>query len=231
MHYIFLDEKYSEEPGYRTIIVSAWAVNQNTLNNNSEQLDLPVRAPLEGIVAALDNLAATGYVGRARLARSVFRPGEVDGCDDVPRMARTNTVWSMAMVFAVARALFDTGRSGHLIDLADLYFDDKSLTREHRVAWEETFRSLLVREARRFASQARIRSLENVRIRRIEFVPKARSGDPNKFQRGVGLADALCFRSGEIAHLNPRRISQEDISDVLERTVSQYDGIPFEQVR
>ncbi len=228
MHYVFVDERYSEDRDHRTIVVAAWAVNQNTLNNNLEQLGLPERAHfLQRVESAFERLNAVAFVGRTRLPKSVFRVGEIDGCDDVPAMARTDTVWSMATVFAVARVLLDVGRSGELLDLVDLYFDPKSLKQEHRAAWEKTLRSLLTQEARRFGLQAEYRSLREVRIRRIEFVDKAKNGTGDKFQLGVDLADSLCSWSEEICQTSLRRIAHEDMSEVVERTVAQWDGVPF----
>ncbi|HVG90034.1 MAG TPA: hypothetical protein VNB54_00970 [Alphaproteobacteria bacterium] len=228
MHYVFVDEKYLEDGEHKTIIVAAWAVNQNTLNNNLEQLSLPERAPfLQRVEAAFKILNAVAFIGRAQLPKSVFRNGETDGCDDIPAMARTDTVWSLATAFAVGRLLLDVAQSGQLMDVADLHFDPKSLKEAHLVAWEKTLRSLLVQEARRFASQAGLRSLEDIRIRHIRFVEKAKNSDPDKFQQGVALADSLCSWSEEIFNSNLSRISHADMSDVVERTVSQWDGVPF----
>lgn len=229
MHYIFADERYSESEGHRTIVVAAWAVNQSTLNSNLAQLHLPGRALLLARVeSALEHLNAVAFVGRATLAKSVFRVGEVDGCDDIPAMARPDTVWSTATVFVVAGVLRDLCQSGHFVDAVDLYLDPKSLKKPHQLAWEKTLRSLLVQEARWFASQLHLRSLEHLRIRHIRFVEKAKHSTPNKFQLGIDLADRLCSRSEDIfQRQRVGRISRKDISDVVARTVGQWDGVMF----
>ena len=113
------------------------------------------------------------------------------------------------------------------MDIADLYFDPRTLKEAHLAAWKKTLQTLLAQEVRRFALQAGLRSLEDIRIRHVRFVEKAKNSDSDKFQLGVALADSLCSWSKELFKLKLSRIKHSDISEIVERTVSQWDGVPF----
>lgn len=123
-------------------------------------------------------------------------------------------------------------RTGKEVGTIDIHFDPKSLKSDHSEALKKTFRELVVRMAKGYAYERGSRLLEKLTIRRIEQVQKPQiSGVADKFQVGTWVADKLCSNSERIAQNGPTRISVYDMSDVVRRTVEQFDGIPFHKDR
>jgi hypothetical protein len=193
-------------------------------------LCLPKKASLlMRIESALDRLDALAFVARAHLGKDVFRSHEIDSCDDVPAMARSDAIWSMAIVFAIARLLRDLGLSKQTIDTVDVYLDPRDLKSRHQSVWERTIRESVVRQIRHFGSQLRPPLLRGLAIRNIEFIRKPRHGNvATEFQLCTGIAHKLCSRSSEIFMRNQlSRIKRKDISEIIKKTVRQWDGIPY----
>jgi hypothetical protein len=233
LHYLFLDESYppSSSTG-RSVVMAAWAVEQGRLNRYKARLPElfrpPVLARIEGMLESLD---ARAVVGIATLDAGTFRPGEFDGTDDVPRMARTDNVWSQCAVFtigALIRYMFGVRQE---VGTVDIHFDPKSLTPGHRGAIERTLRGLLKSEARRYAAERNSSLLRKFNIRRFEAVSKSRAGETrNKFQAGTWVADKLCSNAANIEQAKRgQRIRIHDMSDVVRRTIRQFDGKPFNE--
>jgi hypothetical protein len=93
---------------------------------------------------------------------------------------------------------------------------------------------MLVREAKRYASQlaqlsgARLPLLKKLKIRRIEPVTKAPNGLAlDNFQTGTWVADELCSSHEIIRPRSLTRIVAIDMSEVVRKTVQQFDGKSF----
>jgi hypothetical protein len=235
MHYLFLDESYSPGKGRKTIIMAAWLVEQARLNRYlSTSPDLHRTPVLNGINSMLESLDAWAAVACADLDEKLFRAGEIDGTDDIPSMARTDNIWSQCFIFVVGNLIAKLVYEGKDLGTVDIHFDPKSLKPDHAAAVGATLRNMLVQEAKRYASQlarlsgARLHLLKNLKIRRIEPVTKARNGQaPDKFQTGTWVADKLCSSYEIIRTRSFSRIVAIDMSEVVRKTVQQFDGKSF----
>jgi hypothetical protein len=97
-----------------------------------------------------------------------------------------------------------------------------------RSAIEITLRELMPRIAREYAAERSSSLLRKLQIRRFQPVPKKKHGDcGDKFQMGTWVADKLCSNASRIGHARQSRILKLDMSDVVRRTIQQWDGISF----
>ena len=194
MHYLFLDESYRQGKGQRTIVIAAWAIEQLGINRFAERLSELYRPPvLARIDSVLNSLDAQAVVGSATLDATIFRPGEIDGTNDIAAMARTDNIWSQCSIFLVGALIRQLLHGGHEVGTIDIHFDPKSLKRDHAEAIERTLRELLVPEAKRYASERGSRLLRKLTIRRFQPVTKPRAGQsPDKCQMGTWVAHKLC---------------------------------------
>ena len=232
MHYLFFDERYVLRPDETTILMAAWAVEQDSLNRHVDRLPELYRPPiLKAINSMFDSLDAHAVLATATLDTALYRSGETDGTDDIPSMARTDNAWSHCSVFLVATLIKDLLESGHEVGTVDIYFDPKSLKSDHAEALKGTFRQLVTSEAKRYASQRGSKLLKKLSIRRIEPVKKpgvAQTAD--RFQMGVWVADKLCSNAEEIGRISGgSRIKTYDMSDVVRKTLQQFDGKSFHE--
>lgn len=174
------------------------------------------------------SLDAIGVLGIATLDPSVFRPGEIDGTDDIPAMARADNIWSHCAIFVISTVILELLHSCQEIGTIDVYFDPKSLKTEHAKALEKTLRELVVPEAKRYAAERGLRVLRKLQIRRVQPMQKPAAGDStNKFQIGTWVAHKLCSRAEEIRNAAFPHIRVWNMSDVVRRTVQQFDGKSF----
>jgi len=230
MHYLFLDESYPPNKGHKTIIMAGWAVAQWGFSRFAGCFSELYRPPvLEAINTMLNSLDAQAVVARATLDPASFRSGEIDGTDDIPAMARPDNIWSQCTIFLPGALIKLLLRRKQEVGTIDIHFDPKSLKGKHTEALERTLRTLLVSEAKRYASERDSRLLKKLRIRRFQPVTKPIGGqEPDKFQMGTWVAHKLCSSFDGIRkarHLS--RIRVLDISDVVTRTVQQFDGKSF----
>jgi hypothetical protein len=229
MHYLFLDESYVDHCDRREILVAAWAVDQGRLNNRGERLNEIFHTPVEEhISSTLEDLDALALVANAVLQKSLFRTGEIDGTDDIPAMARADNIWSQSVLFTVGTLVLEHWRTGRPLDAIDIYFDPKSLRREHAEALTKALRKLVTSEAKRFDRERARNLLRKLNIRRFQPVDKA-TGDrpPDKFQIGTWIADKLCSYRKQGTLPMASRIKTFDMSEEIRRTVQQWDGRSF----
>jgi hypothetical protein len=194
MHYFFLDESYPPSPsGQKNIVMAAWAVEQYRWRpataNRFELFKPPV---MERICSMFEALDASAIRATATLDESLIRPGEIDGIDDIPAMARTDLVWSMSAIFILGTLILELSRQKQEVGTIDIHFDPKSLKAAHSEAWKKALRQLVVNGAKRFAKERGFRQLKKLTVRRVEPVPKASGGrGPDKFQMGTWITDKL----------------------------------------
>jgi hypothetical protein len=235
VHYLFLDESYSSRVGQKTIIMAAWLVEQARFNRYfSTSPDLHRTPVMDGINAMLESLDAWAVVAWANLDDTIFRAGETDGTDDIPSMARADNIWSQCLIFVVGNLIAKVVHEGKDLGTVDIHFDPKSLKMAHAGAVGTTLRNMLVQEAKRYASQladlsgARLPLLKKLKIRRIEPVTKAPNGQTlDKFQTGTWVADKLCSSFEIVRTRSLTRMVAIDMSEVVRKTVQQFDGKSF----
>jgi hypothetical protein len=229
MHYLFLDESYVDHGDCREILVAAWAVDQGRLNNRGERLNEIFHTPVgEHISSTFEDLDALALVASAVLQKSLFRTGEIDATDDIPAMARSDNIWSQGILFTVGTLVLEHWRTGRPLDAIDVYFDPKSLRREHAEALANALRKLVTSEAKLFDRERARSLLRKLKIRRFEPVDKATRGQPpDKFQIGTWIADRLCAYRKEGILPVTSRIKTYDVSEEIRRTVQQWDGRSF----
>ena len=133
-----------------------------------------------------DALDSRASISAADLENTVFRSGAIDGTDDIPRMARRDNIWSQCALFGLSGLVRDLVEAGQEVGTVDIYFDPKSLKREHFEAMEETLHKLVVPVVKRYTKVRGFSSLQKLAIRRIEPVKKPEAGvTPDKFQVGT----------------------------------------------
>jgi hypothetical protein len=235
MHSLFLDEAYHDVDGGRRIVVGAWAVDQARLASHEDLLG-GLRKPgkselIKRITSAFESLKAQALIAWAELPGSIFRTGEIDRTNDIPAMARADNIWSMSMIFAIGELLFLLFRGRQDVGTVDVYFDQRNLKSEHIAAVQRELHEQMTREAKRFSAQFGSRQFKKLSIRRFQSVEKAESDFPTKFQNGTWVSHQLLASSARILNEGGMpRIAVHDMSDVVERTVQQWDGKPFSEV-
>ncbi len=230
MHYFFLDESYSSDQTRKNIVMAAWAVEQKRFNEwlpkRSDTYRSPVSASINSMLETCDAWAVRGT---ASLDPALFRSGEIDGTDDVTAMHRTDNIWSQCFIFLVATLIKELIRRNHEVGTVDIYHGPKSLKPDHAKALQKTLCQLIIPEAKRYDSERGSRLLENLNLRDIKPVGKAPVGQaPDKFQVGTWVADKLCSCSHKTIQTGCfSRIISWDMSDVIRKTIRQFDGKSF----
>jgi hypothetical protein len=232
MHSLFLDEAYHDADSGRRIVVGAWGVDQARLASHAHLLgELRTRGKsqlIKRIAAVFESLNAQALIAWAELPASIFRAGEVDRTNDIPAMARADNIWSMSMIYAIGELLFLLFCRRQQVGTVDVYFDQRKLKSDHIAAVERALRDLLAREAKRFGAQLGAHQFKKLSIRRFQPVEKAKSDLPTNFQNGTWVSHQLLANSDQILNEGGlSRIAVHDMSDVVERTVQQFDGKPF----
>ncbi len=215
--------------------MAAWLVEQARFNRYlSTSPDLRRTPVLDGINSMLESLDEWAVVACADLEEKLFRAGEVDSTDDILSMARTDNIWSQCFIFVVGSLIAKLVHEGKDLGTVDIHFDPKSLKRDHAAIVGATLQNLVVQEAKRYASQlvqlsrTRLHLLKKLKVRRIEPVTKARKGHAlDKFQTGTWVADKLCSSYDTIRTRSFSRIVAIDMSEVVRKTVQQFDGKSF----
>lgn len=233
MHYLFLDESYPRVESGKDFVFAAWAVEQEdfllSLPRLQESYVRKEYRSINSVDAMLQSVDAWAVVSRSSLDSPIYRTGEVDGTDDVSGMARCDNIWSVCATFTVAKLITALMRRDIVLGIVDIYHDPKDLTDTHRQALHKTLRMMIVQKAKQLDSHLRKQLQQGFQIGRIDSVAKARSGQrPDEFQFGTWIADALCSRfrdACQTEHLS--RIVCCDTSDVVRRTVQQFDGKSF----
>jgi hypothetical protein len=230
MHYLFFDESYPSGDGQKRIVMAAWVVEQACLNRCVDRLPDLFKPPvLERIESMLKLLDGWAVVASATIEPELFRTGEIDSTGDIPGMARTDNIWSQCAFFLTGSLIKELFHAGQEVGTIDIHFDPKSLKSSHADAIKKTLRGLMVAEARRYAFERGLSRLRKLKIRRVQSVSKPSSGQTfNKFQMGTWVADKLCSKAGHIKATGlPSRIMSLNMSDVVRRTVQQFDGKSF----
>ncbi len=150
---------------------------------------------LDEIGKLLAHLEGFGLLTYGDLPAELVPAGEIDGTNDIPTMARSDNVWSHAVLAAGAAVL--ASLPGFRVDAAalDFHYDPKSLTAPHRYAIERALRETLPEIARE-APQRPERPTPYFTVGRVEQVPKPAPGiAPDSLQLGTNIAHHLCSQA------------------------------------
>lgn len=210
--------------------MAAWGVEQYKWRDGTTgRFELFKPPVLERICSMLESLDGFVFAGTATLDESLFRTGEIDSTSDIPSMSRSDLIWSMSATFVLGTLIMELLKHGSEVGTVDIHFDPKSLKAAHSGAWQKALQQLVVREAKRFASQIGFRHFEKLRIRRVEPVTKPEVGEkPDKFQMGTWIADKLCSHLDKVELAKKSsRIFTLDMSEEVRRTTQQFDGKSF----
>jgi hypothetical protein len=116
MDYVFVDEAYSRMETRTKIAVASWAVEQAVWGRQAGRFAALYRAPvLESLGSMFDRLDSRASISAADLENTVFRSGEIDGTDDISRMARPDNIWSQCALFGVSGLIRDLVEAGQEI--------------------------------------------------------------------------------------------------------------------
>lgn len=211
---VFLDESIKDRAPSVEVTFACWGAESSRF---TEPLPNLYHTPIEKHVRRLfDSINAVCLLSKANVSHRRYRTDEPDGTDDIPRMTRRNNIWSACAAFTIAGWIAILANSGRpLAGDLDVYFDDKSLTGDHRLVFESLLRETLTPIAHSYIR-------DPVAVRKICWVPKAQRRDKrNRCQAGVWVADRLTkwskFEGCKIV----------DISGTVERAVRQFDGESF----
>jgi hypothetical protein len=235
MLYAFIDERFdfpATSEG-RTIAIACIAVPQSGYSDRIDRFATIRRRDRAGLVSALNEAltAVHGYavIGTATLDASLLRYGEIDASLDLPSgVARTDNVWSAAMIFTVGRALASMRLRSGPFSTVDLHLDPRSLTPQHQRAIHATLQKELPAIHREWCDAHQLIHGRKISIRRQGFVRKPKPGQAiSKFQIGTALADAL-LRCPSQSTKEWSRIEWVSLTDLITDHLQRWDRLADE---
>ena len=195
MYYLFVDESWHPEQ-FR---VSGIIVPQGRYTDAIKTVTLQsVRNRLTAIGVFLGRTNGLGLIVEVDLNESKLTEKANDSYSDVKRVSRRDNLWSWVIVRTIEAAVIRLERvKGEIISTVDIYHDRKELTGDHRNVLYEHIKNETPRVFKKLYQTRGATRLRNVSVRRINEIGKATPmEEPNKFQRGVELADTL-LRQGD----------------------------------
>jgi hypothetical protein len=202
MLYVFCDEDISHDSTDWRFVFSAVSFYQNKYNSaisTIQKLREGGGSLLKQILQALKTTEGFAFISQARVPATLLLPGADCRTPDIPRMACKDFVWSVSMLFTVATLVRLALERGWVFKAVDIFYDPKSLTREHQSAIEEVLHKRLKKYANQFVQRYDKNLGEKVNFRKAKALEKPRSGSqPDKFQLGIWLADRIVRRSDEV---------------------------------
>ena len=189
MYYLFIDESQREN----RLSLCGLIVRQDRYTACIDTISLQSQKKrLRTIHDFLGHLGGWALILRGDVGGKLSEVSH-DGYADVQHISRRDNVWSRAVIRAIQAAVVRLERvKGEVITVVDVYHDPKSLTDDHRKAMYQYITEEAANMFRRLYQRRGARRLKDARIRRITSVEKAeKKSRPDKFQRGIQLADAL----------------------------------------
>lgn len=212
----------------RLFTVAARAVEQTAFDAyTADGRDLYRRPLLDTINSMLETLNGWAVIARGTFERSTYRIGERDSTDDIAEMARPDNVWSQCVIFTTGMLIKELIRQGIDVDILDVYHDPKALRGDHADALAQTLRGTVVTLARQFTSERNLPVMKSLNIRRVQAVGKPVNSLPTRCQLGTWVADRLCALAFKNRSRGYSRIIHRDMSEIVRRTVQQFEGKPF----
>lgn len=161
-------------------------------------------------------------VCHSRIDKDLLPPGEVWNTNDIPEMSPRDFVWSVNMILTIAYLIRDLLDREWRFNTADVFYDSKSLSQEHRAAMEGSLQQRLRRHVAQFIRNTHYAG--EVRVRHVKAIEKPKSGAPlDKLQLGTWLADCIVRRSERFSSQNIEGlIGKRDITQDVNATLSDY---------
>lgn len=157
---------------------------------------------LQAIDDLLSSVGGVGVLVYADLPGELLSQHEIDGTSDIPRMSRTDNVWSQLMLSAVFAALAWLQHSAVSLSAVNLYYDRRDLTSAHRTQFENLLRQILPQTAKEAAVEypslftADVREMRFDTIRGVKKPASWASADA--FQCGTDLAHHFCAQAATV---------------------------------
>ena len=164
----------------------------------------------------LTRLGGYAHLGIARISREDFDSDEIDRYADI-EMKRRDNLWSLIVSFTVCGLIAKILASGESVQIIDIYHDPKSLRLDHAEAWRDSITHRMAQRGNELIQRKRLKSHRAIFSQKVQRSYKANSGNcPDKFQRGVWIADQVA-RHQSISTLDQfSRITIQDFSAYVE---------------
>ena len=192
LFYIFCDEKYLNVAGKKRFLTGYIATPQdawNSLSKARRDLIEPLKVTrLERIRDLLDDVNGIAVVAYADVKTALVPAGERDTTDDITNMSRADHIWGNAIAMGLAATAKWIAIHGLKVKNIDVYYDTRSIKDAHRQALTKVVTNTLSSIIHNVNSPAGYKP----KFRRFNDTPKAKnSGQRNKFQSGIWIADRL----------------------------------------
>jgi hypothetical protein len=226
MYYAFVDERFEESTTHSRFIVACSFFHQSRWDaqyQTAVSIDqMNPKHRIHAIAQVLQNSGGFAVLTYADVPASLAQAGEIDGTDGIPSMARRDNLWSQLVLSAVAAAVACLHGAPLTKLKIDVLYDPKSLTPEHRLAFERTLRATLPQIVGDMIEV--LGSTAPVDFRRVEGVPKRKPGEKsNAFQEGINVSHHLCAQSKHlIAGGGEARVVIRNHTDVILSMISQF---------
>jgi len=201
MIYVFCDEDIRNDGQDLLYRYAAVAFFQRRYNNRGfhriEGLREGGRSLLNRINEVLGATGGFALVSEASVPEKEVPAGKTLSTNDIPEMSFRDFTWSVSMILTVACLIPELLGRLWSFKTADIYYDPKSLTKEHTTAVEWFLQNRVKQQVRRLFRNANVRP--KVNVRRVMAVSKPKRGDaPGKFQLGTWIADRIVKRFDQI---------------------------------
>jgi len=167
----------------------------------------------------------------ADIPPDLLPPDETDGTDDIPRMSRTDNLWSQLVLSGVTATVAFLQHPDASIGVVDVFFDPKDLTAAHRTQFENVLRQTLPEIQRDAAVEMPDvfgAGSPDLHFGTIASVGKPPDGvPPNELQAGTNLAHHLCSQAAQvIARGSVGRIRVRDHTEVIRSMIEKFTMEP-----
>ncbi len=228
MLFIFCDEKIQTVSTACHYNFSAVAFYQNRFNNSGlrriRNLKQGGKSLLPQVEQALCNNEGIALISHAIVPAELLPKGAKIKIADIGEVARNDLVWSICMIFTIAKLGLRLLERSWAFKTIDIFYDPKSLMQQHRHLIEQHLRNNLTQRLKWFVVTTNKNLGGKINIRIIKAVEKPQSGSPpDKFQLGVWIADRIVRRYEKITAEKGRgSIITEDITNAVNEILNEY---------
>lgn len=223
MLHIFGDEHIITETSDLVYSYCAVAFDQSRFNTHLGSIRRLVAGGPSLLTPLTDTLREVhgfALVCHSRIHKDLLSPGEVWNTNDIPEMSPTDFVWSVSTILTIAYLIRDLLDRKWRFNTADVFYDPKSLSQEHRAAMEVVLQDRLRRHVAQFIRNTHHAGM--AKVRHVKAIEKPKSGVPrDKLQLGTWLADGIVRRSERFSSRNIEGlIGKRDITQDVNATLS-----------
>ncbi len=172
----------------------------------------------------LEKTRGLAVLGQAIIRAKDAQPGERDEYKDLKDLARRDNIWSIVVSLTLAEIIKQALKNGDNFRTIDVYHDPKSLTVMIQRRLKEAINDRMLSWCNKFIKKNKLNFGKKVSIRRLQPVAKATRGkSPDKFQRGVWIADQLSRDSRLFCKANQvTRVKSADFSEDVKAVLSDF---------